>query len=161
MTNIYDFSATRITGEETSLSDFEGRVLLVVNTASKCAFTPQYEGLQKLQDDFSADGFDVLGFPCNQFAHQEPGNEDEIAAFCSTTYDVTFPIFAKVDVNGPAAHPLYKWLRAEKRGLVADRIKWNFTKFLVDRHGRVVRRYGSAAKPDKIAADIRAELAKS
>lgn len=158
MTTIGEFTATTITGEERSLAEYDGQVLLVVNTASKCGFTPQYTGLQALHDTFGDDGFSVLGFPCDQFAHQEPGTEAEIAEFCDTTYHVTFPMFAKIDVNGPDAHPLYVWLRSAKRGLLADRIKWNFTKFLVGRDGNVVRRYGPPTKPERIAKDIRTEL---
>lgn len=160
MATISDFSATTITGVERPLADFAGNVVLVVNTASKCGFTPQYAGLQSLYDEFHHDGFEVLGFPCDQFAHQEPGESADIAEFCSTTYQVTFPMFAKIDVNGAGAHPLYEWLRTQKRGLVADRIKWNFTKFLIDRDGQVVRRYGPATKPAKLTDDIRVELAR-
>lgn len=158
MTTIADFSATTITGEDQPLADYLGKVLVVVNTASKCGFTPQYAGLQELYDEFGADEFAVLGFPCDQFAHQEPGDNDEIAEFCKTTYDVTFPMFAKIDVNGAGAHPLYAWLRSEQGGLLGSRIKWNFTKFLVGRDGAVIRRYGPATKPDKLTADIRAVL---
>ena len=158
MTTISDFSATTITGDEQSLADYAGKVLLVVNTASKCGFTPQYAGLQELHDELGDEGFEVLGFPCDQFAHQEPGSDAEIAEFCDTSYHVTFPLFAKIDVNGSKAHPLYEWLRSQKRGLVADRIKWNFTKFLIGSDGQVVRRYGPATKPANIAADIRKEL---
>lgn len=159
MTTISDFSATTITGDDQSLADYAGKVLLVVNTASKCGFTPQYAGLQKLYDDFGSDDFAVLGFPCDQFAHQEPGDEAEIAEFCDTNYQVTFPMFAKIDVNGSDAHPLYAWLRSQKSGLLANRIKWNFTKFLVGRDGTVIRRYGPATKPEKLADDIRAAIA--
>lgn len=158
MTTIADFSADTITGEPRSLGDYRGQVLLVVNTASKCGFTPQYAGLQALYDEFADDGFSVLGFPCDQFAHQEPGDEAEIAEFCRTTYDVTFPMFAKIEVNGTGAHPLYRWLRSEKPGVLGDRIKWNFTKFLIGRSGTVVRRYAPTTKPAKIAADIRSAL---
>ncbi len=161
MTTIADFSATSITGDDQALGDYAGKVLLIVNTASKCGFTPQYEGLQRLQDDFGDQGFAVLGFPCDQFAHQEPGTNDEIAEFCSTNYSVTFPMFAKIDVNGSDAHPLYEWLRSQKGGLVSNRIKWNFTKFLVGRDGTVVARYGPTTKPAKIADDIRTALAAS
>ena len=154
MTTVYDFSATRIEGNEQSLADFRDQVLLVVNTASQCAQTPQYTGLQKLYRTYRRQGFSVLGFPCDQFGHQEPGDENEIANFCSTIYHVTFPMFAKIDVNGPDAHPLYKWLRTEKGGVLGDRIKWNFTKFLVGRDGNVVERYAPTTKPEEIAADI-------
>lgn len=160
MATISDFSATTIAGVDQSLAEYAGNVVLVVNTASKCGFTPQYAGLQALYDEFHDDGLDVLGFPCDQFAHQEPGDNADIAEFCSTTYQVTFPMFAKIDVNGTGAHPLYEWLRSQKRGLVAGRIKWNFTKFLIGRDGQVVGRYGPATKPAKLTGDIRAELAR-
>jgi len=160
MTTISDFSATTISGDDQPLADYAGKVLLVVNTASKCGFTPQYAGLQKLYEDFGGDDFAVLGFPCDQFAHQEPGDEAEIAEFCDTNYRVTFPMFAKIDVNGAGAHPLYAWLRAQKSGLLASRIKWNFTKFLVGRDGTVIRRYGPTTKPEKLTGDIRAALAR-
>ncbi|HRV67954.1 MAG TPA: glutathione peroxidase [Marmoricola sp.] len=160
MTTITDFSATRIDGTEQSLTDYAGQVTLVVNTASKCGFTPQFAGLEQLQQTYGSQGFTVLGFPCNQFANQDPGSNDEIGAFCQRKYDVTFPMFAKVDVNGSKAHPLYKWLRAEKGGRLGSAIKWNFTKFLVGRDGNVIKRYGSSTKPEEIAADIEAELAK-
>ena len=160
MTTITDFSATRIDGTEQSLTDYAGQVTLVVNTASKCGFTPQFAGLEQLQQTYGSQGFTVLGFPCNQFANQDPGSNDEIGAFCQRKYDVTFPMFAKIDVNGAKAHPLYKWLRAEKGGRLGSAIKWNFTKFLVGRDGNVIKRYGSSTKPEEIAADIEAELAK-
>lgn len=160
MTTITDFSATRIDGTEQSLADYAGQVTLVVNTASKCGFTPQFAGLEQLQQTYGSQGFTVLGFPCNQFANQDPGSNDEIGAFCQRKYDVTFPMFAKIDVNGSKAHPLYKWLRAEKGGRLGSAIKWNFTKFLVGRDGNVIKRYGSSTKPEEIAADIEAELAK-
>ena len=158
MTTVYDFEATSINGAQRTLADYRGKVLLVVNTASKCGFTPQYEGLEELYRTYAERGLVVLGFPCNQFNHQEPGAEDEIAAFCSTTYDVTFPMFAKIDVNGDDAHPLYQWLKGEHGGVLGDRIKWNFTKFLVDRDGKVVERYAPATKPEKIAADVESLL---
>jgi glutathione peroxidase len=155
MTNLYDFSARTIDGEELSLAEFRGKALLVVNTASKCGFTPQYEGLEALYGELKDEGFEVLGFPCNQFGHQEPGDEEEIKSFCSLTYDVQFPMFAKVDVNGADAHPLYQWLKNEKKGVGPSRIKWNFTKFLVDAEGNVVDRYGPTTKPEKLKDDIR------
>ena len=158
MTNLYDFSARTIDGEELSLAEFRGKALLVVNTASKCGFTPQYEGLEALYDELKDEGFEILGFPCNQFGHQEPGDEAEIKSFCSLTYDVQFPMFAKVDVNGADAHPLYQWLKNEKRGVGPSRIKWNFTKFLVDAEGNVVDRYGPTTKPEKLKDDIRKAL---
>lgn len=158
MTTAYDFEATTIDGNGQLLADYRGKVLLVVNTASKCGFTPQYTGLEELYRTYAERGFVVLGFPCNQFNHQEPGDEAEIATFCSTSYDVTFPMFAKIDVNGSDAHPLYSWLRGEQGGVLGDRIKWNFTKFLIGRDGTVVRRYAPTAKPASLAADIEALL---
>ncbi len=158
MTNLYDFSATSITGEETPLATFEGKTVLVVNTASKCGFTPQYEGLEKLHEEFSDEGLVVLGFPCDQFGHQEPGDEGEIQEFCQLNYGVSFPMFAKVEVNGDDAHPLYKWLRSEKGGALGSKIKWNFTKFLVGRDGKPVKRYGSTTKPEKLATDVEKAL---
>jgi glutathione peroxidase len=158
MANIYDFSARTIDGEELPLSEFEGKALLVVNTASKCGFTPQYEALESLYEELKDEGFEVLGFPCDQFGHQEPGDEEEIKSFCSLTYDVKFPMFAKVEVNGDSAHPLYQWLRSERSGVGGSRIKWNFTKFLVGRDGKVIKRYASTTKPGKIKDDIRKAL---
>jgi glutathione peroxidase len=158
MTAITDFSATRIDGTEQSLADYAGQVTLVVNTASKCGFTPQFTGLEKLQQTYAEQGFTILGFPCNQFANQDPGSNEQIESFCTTKYDVTFPMFAKIDVNGSKAHPLYKWLRAEKSGRLGNAIKWNFTKFLVGRDGQVLKRYGSSTKPSEIAADIETAL---
>ena len=133
-----DFEATTLAGDRVDLASYDGQVVLVVNTASQCGFTPQYAGLQELYERYAARGFSVLGFPCDQFGHQEPGTEGEIAAFCERNYGVTFPMFAKVDVNGEDAHPVYQWLRAEKGGLLGDRVRWNFTKFLVGRDGRVL-----------------------
>lgn len=150
----YDFTADDIDGKPVPLSTFTGLPLLVVNTASKCGFTPQYEGLEKLSREYSDQGLRVLGFPCDQFGHQEPGDADEIKNFCSLTYDVTFPMFAKIDVNGPHAHPLYEWLRTQKKGLLGGRIKWNFTKFLVDRDGNVVDRFAPTTTPDKLSGAI-------
>jgi len=158
-TTVHEFSATTIDGDERSLGDYSGQDLLVVNVASQCGFTPQYEGLEQLHRRFSEQGLAVLGFPCDQFGNQEPGTEAEIAEFCSTRFDVTFPMFAKVDVNGDDAHPLYRWLRGQKSGLLGDRIRWNFTKFLVGRDGRVVKRYGSTTKPDAFTGDIEEQLA--
>lgn len=154
MSTIYDFSAARLEGGERPLSDFRGEVLLVVNTASKCGFTPQYEGLEALQRRFGPRGFHVLGFPCNQFGHQEPGDAAAIGAFCKLSYDVSFPMFAKVEVNGAGAHPLYRFLKGEKPGLLGSAIKWNFTKFLVDRDGRVAARYAPTTKPEALAGAI-------
>jgi glutathione peroxidase len=154
-----DFTATTITGEEQPLSAYAGQVALVVNTASKCGFTPQFEGLEKLHQQYADRGLAVLGFPCNQFGEQDPGSDDEIGAFCQQNYGVSFAMFSKVDVNGDSAHPLFTWLREEKRGVLGESIKWNFTKFLVGRDGRVLRRYGSATTPEKIAGDIEKALA--
>jgi len=154
MTSIYDFSATTLTGEDVSLKQFEGKVLLIVNTASACGFTPQYKGLEALQQKYGPRGFAVLGFPCNQFGAQEPGSDAQIAQFCSTSYGVTFPMFAKIDVNGAGAHPLYKFLKDAKGGLLGAAIKWNFTKFLVDRTGRVVSRHAPTTTPDALSKDI-------
>ncbi len=154
MTTVYDFAAATLGGAEQPLKAYEGQVLLIVNTASACGFTPQYAQLEELQRKFGERGFSVLGFPCNQFGGQEPGNAQEIAAFCSSKYDVTFPMFAKIDVNGPNALPLFDHLKAEKPGLLGASIKWNFTKFLVDRAGKVVARYGSTTSPNALTRDI-------
>ncbi len=153
-----DFTATTLVGEEQALSAYAGKVALVVNTASKCGFTPQYAGLEELYEKYADQGLVVLGFPCNQFASQEPGGADEIGAFCEKNYGVTFPMFDKIDVNGADAHPLYQWLRTEKGGVLGSAIKWNFTKFLIGRDGLVIKRYGSTTTPDKIAGDIEAAL---
>ena len=154
MTTAYDFSARDIDGKEQPLSAYQGKAMLVVNTASKCGFTPQYTGLEKLAQEFKDQGLVVLGFPCDQFGHQEPGDEAEIKNFCSLTYDVSFPMFAKVDVNGPKAHPLFQWLKAEKSGLLGlEGIKWNFTKFLVGKDGTVLKRYAPTDTPEKIGKD--------
>ena len=160
MASVYDFSATTIDGEQQSIGDFRGKAMLVVNTASKCGFTPQYAGLEKLYKKYQDKGLAVLGFPCDQFGHQEPGDENEIRNFCSLNYDVSFPMFAKVEVNGGNAHPLWKWLKDEKGGLLGiDAIKWNFTKFLVGRDGRVIKRYAPTDKPESLARDIEKALA--
>ncbi|HET7682984.1 MAG TPA: glutathione peroxidase [Marmoricola sp.] len=153
-----DFSATTIDGRDQSLSEYDGKVALVVNTASKCGFTPQYEGLEALYEKYADEGLVVLGFPCNQFGAQEPGSEDEISGFCEKNYGVTFPMFAKVDVNGPDAHPLYDWLRSEQGGLLGEKIKWNFTKFLIGRDGKVVKRYAPTTAPEKLTGDIEKAL---
>lgn len=158
MTTVHDFSATSIDGVERQLVDYKGKVVLVVNTASQCGFTGQYKGLEELYRTYADRGLVVLGFPCDQFGHQEPGDEEEIATFCERNFGVTFPLFAKVDVNGPDAHPLYQWLRSEQGGMIGDKIRWNFTKFLVDTDGNVVNRYGSTTTPDQIADDIEALL---
>ncbi|SOB96124.1 glutathione peroxidase [Alloalcanivorax xenomutans] len=156
---IYDYNAVTLDGEDRSLADFKGKVLLIVNTASKCGFTPQYKGLQALYQRYKDRGLVVLGFPCNQFGHQEPGDEVEIGAFCEKNYGVDFPMFAKIDVNGSDAHPLYRYLKSEAPGLLgSEGIKWNFTKFLVDREGRVIRRYAPKDKPEALAADIEKQL---
>jgi len=161
MTSLSDFSARTLTGQEQDLAAYAGKVVLVVNTASKCGFTPQFEGLESLSTTYTEQGLVVLGFPCNQFASQDPGTSDEIGDFCQKNYGVTFPMFEKVDVNGEDAHPLYQWLRSEKGGVLGNKIKWNFTKFLIGRDGRVVKRYGSTTKPESIASDIEKELAKN
>jgi glutathione peroxidase len=154
MSGIYDFTAQSLAGDEVPLQRFEGQVLLIVNTASACGFTPQYKGLQALHETLGPRGLSVLGFPCNQFGAQEPGDAKQIEQFCETKYAVTFPMFAKIDVNGPAAHPLYQYLRNEKSGLLGSSIKWNFTKFLVDRSGKVVGRYAPTATPEVMRKDI-------
>ncbi|MDN4481972.1 glutathione peroxidase [Demequina lignilytica] len=159
MTTIADFSAATLRGEEQSLSAYEGQVVLVVNTASRCGLTPQFEGLEALHRELGPDGLAILGFPCNQFAGQEPLDSDGIGEFCQANYGVTFPMFAKIDVNGPDQHPLYGWLKSSTRSLLGDAIKWNFTKFLVGRDGRVIRRYAPTTEPSALAADIRAALA--
>jgi glutathione peroxidase len=158
MTTLSDFTANTLVGEEQPLSTYDGKVVLVVNTASECGFTPQYQGLQELHTKYADDGFAVLGFPCNQFGGQEPGDSEEIGAFCEQNYGVTFPLFEKVDVNGDKAHPLFQWLRNERSGLMGSAIKWNFTKFLIGRDGTVRKRYGSTTAPEKIAADIEKAL---
>ena len=155
MTAITDFTVKASDGSEASLDQWRGKVLLIANTASKCGFTPQYEGLEALHRKYGERGFEVLAFPCNQFGAQEPGNAEEIANFCSLTYDVTFPVFAKIDVNGTGADPLFERLKKDAPGLMGSRsIKWNFTKFLVDREGNTVRRYAPTTKPEDIEADI-------
>jgi len=155
MTSIYEFTCPRLNGKEQSLAEYEGKVLLVVNTASKCGFTPQFEGLETLYADLKDKGFAVLGFPCNQFAGQDPGSNDEIGEFCQLNYGVTFPMFAKIDVNGGAVDPLYKHLKSEKPGLLgSERIKWNFTKFLIGRDGKVVKRFAPTDKPAQIRREI-------
>ena len=152
--SIYDFSAQLGTGAQGQLADYRGKVLLLVNVASKCGFTPQYIGLQKLYEQFRLRGFEILGFPCDQFGHQEPGSDAEIATFCNRTYGVTFPIFAKIEVNGKNAHPLFRWLKQQKRGLLGNAIKWNFTKFLIDRSGDVRGRFAPTTKPESLIRDV-------
>lgn len=155
---ITEFEVKRSDGSMSDLSEYQGKVLLIVNTASKCGFTPQYAGLEKLHQKYAGKGFEVLAFPCNQFGNQEPGDAEEIKNFCTLNYDVSFPLMAKIDVNGKDADPLWKHLKAEKSGLLGSRIKWNFTKFLVDRAGNVTQRYGPAVKPEQLKSDIEALL---
>ncbi len=155
MASIYDFSAKTLDGTTVSLSDFKGNAMLIVNTASKCGFTPQYAGLESLYEKLREKGLTILGFPCNQFGQQEPGNEEEIGAFCRMNYGVSFPMFAKIDVNGPNTHPLYEFLKGEQPGVLGTKnIKWNFTKFLVDRNGEVVDRFAPMTKPEEIEKSI-------
>ncbi|MDZ4077248.1 MULTISPECIES: glutathione peroxidase [Hydrocarboniphaga] len=159
MSSIYDFSALDITGREVPIAEFKNKVLLIVNTASKCGFTPQYEGLEQLHRDLADRGLAILGFPCNQFGKQEPGDAREIAEFCKLTYDVGFPMFSKIEVNGPGAAPLYQWLKEQAPGLLGSKaIKWNFTKFLIDRNGQVKARYAPTTPPEKLRGEIEALL---
>jgi glutathione peroxidase len=159
MSTAHDFSAELASGEETSLSQFQGQVLLIVNTASKCGFTPQYAGLESLQQRYETRGFSVLAFPCNQFGAQEPGTETDIQSFCEINYQTTFPLFSKIEVNGAASHPLFTHLKEQAPGILGSKqIKWNFTKFLVNQQGEVVRRYAPSTDPKTIAADIEALL---
>ena len=158
MAGVYDFTAASLSGEDVPLKQFEGKVLLIVNTASACGFTPQYKGLEALHRELAPRGFAVLGFPCNQFGSQEPGDAREIEQFCASNYDVTFPMFAKIDVNGAKAHPLYNYLKAAKSGLLGSSIKWNFTKFLVDRSGKVVARHAPTVRPESLKQEIEALL---
>ncbi|MDR3763660.1 MAG: glutathione peroxidase [Acidobacteriota bacterium] len=159
MSTVYDFSAKLNNGAEQALADYRGKVLLIVNTASKCGFTPQYKGLEDLFQKYRAQGLEVLGFPCDQFGHQEPGSDEDIRGFCELNYGVSFPLYSKIEVNGDAAHPLYKFLRAEAGGLLGDAIKWNFTKFLVGRDGRVLERFAPTTAPEKVAPEIEKALA--
>jgi glutathione peroxidase len=155
MTTAYDFSAKTLDGEDQALSAHQGKAMLIVNTASKCGFTPQYTGLEKLYEKYQDKGLVVLGFPCDQFGHQEPGDAEEIKNFCSLNYDVKFPLYEKIEVNGGNAHPLWKWLKKEKPGLLGmEAVKWNFTKFLVDKSGKVVKRYAPTDTPEKIEKDL-------
>jgi glutathione peroxidase len=158
MPRAHDFTATTIEGDDRSLGDYAGQVMLLVNVASKCGFTPQYEGLEKLYREHS-DGLVVLGFPCDQFGNQEPGDEEDIKQFCSLTYNVSFPMFAKIEVNGDGAHPLYSWLRSERSAAADGDIEWNFTKFLVGKDGRTIKRYGPSTEPAQILPDIEKALA--
>lgn len=158
--SVYDFDAQSITGKPIQLKNYQGRVLLIVNTASKCGFTPQFEGLETLWKDYEAQGLTVVGFPCNQFGGQDPGSDGEIAEFCQLNYGVSFPMMGKVDVNGGDAHPLWQWLKKEKRGLLGtEMIKWNFTKFLIGKDGQVLERYAPNDEPAKLRADIEKALA--
>jgi len=152
--NIYDFKVRGAKGEEVSMADYKGKVLLIVNTATGCGFTPQYEGLQKLYDKYRDKGLEILDFPCNQFGHQAPGTEEEIQEFCTLKYKTTFPLFAKVEVNGKNEEPLFRYLKSQEGGFLGDDIKWNFTKFLVSREGTVVGRYAPITKPESIESDI-------
>lgn len=155
MNDIYSIGVKKIDGKTINLADYRGKVLLVVNTASKCGFTPQFKGLEKLHEDMNPRGLEVLGFPCNQFLNQDPGNEQQISEFCTLNYGVSFPMFAKVEVNGDNTHPLYKLLKSQAKGLMGtEKVKWNFTKFLVDKNGNVVKRYAPNTEPEKIAGDI-------
>jgi glutathione peroxidase len=158
MAGVHDFSAQSLAGDEIALKQFDGQVLLIVNTASACGFTPQYKGLEELHRRLSPRGFAVLGFPCNQFGGQEPGDAAQIEQFCASNYAITFPMFAKIDVNGDHAHPLFKYLKNEKFGLLGPSIKWNFTKFLVDRAGKVVARHAPTARPEGLRREIEALL---
>jgi glutathione peroxidase len=158
MSGIYDFTATSLAGDDVPLKRFEGQVLLIVNTASACGFTPQYKGLEALQRTFGPRGFSVLGFPCNQFGGQEPGDAAQIGQFCASNYAISFPMFAKIDVNGSNAHPLYQYLKSEKSGLLGASIKWNFTKFLIDRSGKVVARHAPTTTPESLTREIEALL---
>jgi glutathione peroxidase len=158
MSSVYDFSAVTLAGQELPLKQFEGQVLLIVNTASACGFTPQYKGLEDLHKVLKPRGFSVLGFPCNQFGSQEPGDSGQIESFCAANYSISFPMFEKIDVNGGNAHPLYKFLKNEKSGLLGSSIKWNFTKFLIDRRGRVVARHAPTTKPESLTKEIEALL---
>ena len=159
MTTVLDFSAARANGDDTALSEFGGKVLLVVNTASKCGFTPQYQGLESLQKSYADRGFSVLAFPCNQFGGQEPGNEEEIQSFCDLNYQTSFPLFSKIGVNGASSHPLFAHIKEQAPGVLGSRrIKWNFTKVLVNQQGEVVARYAPSTKPEAIAGDIEALL---
>lgn len=157
--SVYDYSAKTLDGQDVSLADYRGQVLLIVNTASKCGFTPQYEGLEALYKAYKDRGLTILAFPCNQFGAQEPGNAEEIASFCSLTYDVTFPVMSKIDVNGADAHPLYRFLKKEQKGLLGtEAIKWNFTKFLIGKDGEVVERFAPTVKPEDLKVAVEALL---
>ena len=160
MSNIFDIPVTTIKGEQTTLDAFRGKALLIVNTASKCGFTPQFKGLEKLYEDYKDQGLEILGFPCNQFLKQDPASDSEISEFCSLNYGVSFPMYSKIDVNGPDTHPLFEHLKSEAKGVLgSQKIKWNFTKFLVDQNGKVLQRYAPNTEPKDIADDIKALLA--
>jgi len=159
MSSIYDFTAECMDGSSQTFSDYQDKVLLIVNTASKCGFTPQFEGLESLYQQYKDQGLVIVGFPCNQFGSQDPGSNDEIGAFCQKNYGVSFPMMAKTDVNGADAHPIYEWLKEQKGGVLTDGIKWNFTKFLVDSKGQVIDRYAPTTKPEAIKNDIEQALA--
>jgi len=158
--SVYDFKATDIQGQERDLADFKGKVLLIVNTASKCGLTPQFEGLEAMYKELHDKGLEILGFPCNQFAQQDKGTDSEIAGFCMKNYGVSFPMFSKIDVNGDQAHPLYQYLKKEARGVLGtQKIKWNFTKFLINQEGKVIKRFAPTTKPEDIAKQVRTLLA--
>lgn len=159
MSTIYDFTAERMDGTSQAFSDYQDKVLLIVNTASKCGFTPQFEGLEALYQQYKEKGLVVIGFPCNQFGNQDPGSNDEIGAFCQKNYGVSFPMMAKVDVNGKDAHPIFNWLKDQKGGVLTDGIKWNFTKFLIGKDGQVIDRYAPTTKPEALKTDIEQALA--
>lgn len=152
--SFYEFSANNIDGEEIKMEDYNGKVILVVNTASKCGLTPQFEELEQLYNEYKDDGLEILGFPCNQFGNQDPGTNEEISQFCQLNYGVTFDMFEKIDVNGDNAHPIYKYLTSETKGLLGSNIKWNFTKFLIDSEGNVIKRYAPTVVPSKLKEDI-------
>lgn len=159
MTNIYQFEAELLEGENKSFSDYDGKVLLIVNTASKCGFTPQFAGLEKLYEKYNTQGFEVLGFPCNQFGGQDPGSNEQIGEYCQRNYGVKFPMFAKVDVKGPEAHAIFRYLTNNSKGILGNGIKWNFTKFLINKKGEVINRYAPTTKPEDIEKDIENALA--
>ncbi|MFC6166025.1 glutathione peroxidase [Acinetobacter terrestris] len=160
MTNIYQFEAELLDGKNKSFADYEGKVLLIVNTASKCGFTPQFAGLEKLYEKYKDQGLEVLGFPCNQFGGQDPGSNDQIGAYCQKNYGVTFPMFSKVDVKGPEAHILFRYLTNNSKGILGNGIKWNFTKFLIGKDGKVVNRFAPTTKPEDLESEVQAALAK-
>ncbi|TCB55730.1 glutathione peroxidase [Acinetobacter terrestris] len=160
MTNIYQFEAELLDGKNKSFADYEGKVLLIVNTASKCGFTPQFAGLEKLYEKYKDQGLEVLGFPCNQFGGQDPGSNDQIGAYCQKNYGVTFPMFSKVDVKGPEAHILFRYLTNNSKGILGNGIKWNFTKFLIGKDGKVLNRFAPTTKPEDLESEVQAALAK-